>query len=359
MSVANAVQKGDFDLNLVSLRKPLEFPDNTIQSTAYTGGSGIPTLEEVLTSGDDAQGLDIQGVNNLGATTIGATNISVANLEVTTQIELTPTGNTVNFLGEINQVANNISFSGNQLTSTRITNNSGGVSNVPALVIGDNTNGNTLQFIPLADEDYINPYVTVQEIVIGAINPVSSPLTLTCTSGTSLGVKITDFSVSIGAGGGGNTPTNLTVYQASGTLEYGSSHQFVDGVAQYSNNGNASAIIPSAPSTLASIVPGFEVLTAYITGNAGSVNQTFILQHNRSNSTNYAVFPTIYYGYSGSAGTFDLNGTSNTVSQLVVNGITNTQFSVYFNKGTGDNINIYLSCLVVYEMPNTTYPKAY
>ena len=56
MSVANSVQKGDFDLNVVSLRKPLEFPNGSVQSTASSPpvskladvsiGAGIP-----LTSG--------------------------------------------------------------------------------------------------------------------------------------------------------------------------------------------------------------------------------------------------------------------------------------------------------------------
>lgn len=60
MCDTNAI--GDFDLNLVKIRKPLEFPDATIQSTAYTGGAGVPTLEEVLLSDNDANGEDIIGV---------------------------------------------------------------------------------------------------------------------------------------------------------------------------------------------------------------------------------------------------------------------------------------------------------
>lgn len=63
MCDTNAI--GDFDLNLVKIRKPLEFPDATIQSTAYTGGAGVPTLEEVLLSDNDANGEDIIGVGSI------------------------------------------------------------------------------------------------------------------------------------------------------------------------------------------------------------------------------------------------------------------------------------------------------
>jgi hypothetical protein len=63
MSVANSIQKGDFDLNLISLQKPLEFPNGTIQTTAYTGAVGTETLNEVLIVGNDAGGL---GITNVG-----------------------------------------------------------------------------------------------------------------------------------------------------------------------------------------------------------------------------------------------------------------------------------------------------
>lgn len=67
MSASSSV--GDFNLNLVKLRKPLEFADGTIQDTAYTG-DGSETLAEVLAVDNDALGQDIVGVDNLSLTQI-------------------------------------------------------------------------------------------------------------------------------------------------------------------------------------------------------------------------------------------------------------------------------------------------
>ena len=75
MSFSNTT--GAFSLNNVIVRKPIMFPDGTIQSTAYTGASGVPTIEEVLISGDDANGLDIVGVDNLSLTSITFPDTSV------------------------------------------------------------------------------------------------------------------------------------------------------------------------------------------------------------------------------------------------------------------------------------------
>lgn len=77
MSYSNAT--GRFDLNKVYLRKPLVYPDGTTQTTAYTGSGGSSTLEQVLTSGNDANGLDIVGVDNLSVATITFPDASVQN----------------------------------------------------------------------------------------------------------------------------------------------------------------------------------------------------------------------------------------------------------------------------------------
>jgi len=63
MSISNSL--GAFDLDLINLRKPLKFSDGTIQDTAYTGGTGVPTLAEVLASGDDGNEQDIVNINTL------------------------------------------------------------------------------------------------------------------------------------------------------------------------------------------------------------------------------------------------------------------------------------------------------
>ena len=69
MSANNSV--GNFNLNTVNLRKPIKFPDGTTQNTAYTGSSGIPTLSNVLSSGNNAGGL---GITNVGDISMAAGN---------------------------------------------------------------------------------------------------------------------------------------------------------------------------------------------------------------------------------------------------------------------------------------------
>ena len=56
---------GQFSLNEIIIRKPLQFPDGTIQSTAYAGTAGEPTLQIVLTAGSSAGGLNITDVGTL------------------------------------------------------------------------------------------------------------------------------------------------------------------------------------------------------------------------------------------------------------------------------------------------------
>jgi hypothetical protein len=57
MASSNSV--GAFSLNNVVLRKPLLYPDGSVQLTAYEGAGGVPTLAEVLVSGSSAGSSDI------------------------------------------------------------------------------------------------------------------------------------------------------------------------------------------------------------------------------------------------------------------------------------------------------------
>lgn len=197
MSVANSLQQIDTSVyNTLKLRTDLEFDNGTIQQTAYEGAGGVPTLEEVLITGNDAQGLNIDGVGTLTADTV------VAN----TQIQLLPTGNTVNFAGEINQIALGAGFNGNQLLPTIITSNAGqGTS--PALIVSDNTLGDGLYVLPNASNNaFSNPFVNAGDLAIVA-SSVTQPMAICCDSATTNGVRITDTSVSVGAGGNADTPS--------------------------------------------------------------------------------------------------------------------------------------------------------
>jgi len=79
---------------------------------------------------------------------------------------------------------------------------------------------------------------------------------------------------------------------------------------------------------------------------------------NGNGTTNYSVFPSIYYGYTGSSGTYNANETSNAIKQIIITGITSSQFTWTLRKTTGDNVNVYLLFLVVYSV-SSNYPKVY
>ncbi len=70
------------------------------------------------------------------------------------------------------------------------------------------------------------------------------------------------------------------------------------------------------------------------------------------------MFPSIYYGYSGSSGTNNAVNTSGTCGQIVISSRTATTYNWNLEKGTGDNVNVYLVFLVVYNL-GSDYPSSY
>jgi hypothetical protein len=190
MSATNAI--GDFDLNTIKLRKKIEFPDGTIQSTAATDGN--EDLADVLLVGNDADGQDITGVGTL---------------EVNTQIQLTPAGDTVNFLGEINQVATGVSFAGNQLTNTLI--NTGVAEGSSGLSVRDVGAVNGLYVVPNSQNNLFNPLVDAGNVSVVA-SSATQTLTLSNNNATTNGVKISGATMTMGSGGTSDTPTNSLVF---------------------------------------------------------------------------------------------------------------------------------------------------
>jgi hypothetical protein len=192
MSATNAI--GDFDLNTIKLRKKIEFPDGTIQDTAYTG-DGSEDLAEVLAIGNDADGQDILGVGTL---------------EVNTQIELTPSGNTVNFLGDINQVAVGTIFNGNQLQPTLI-NSGAGSSTTIGLQVNDISGTQGLSILPNATNNVYNPIVNANDVLVVA-NSTTQSLAICCDSATTNGIRVSDTSMVMGVGGNADTPTSNIIF---------------------------------------------------------------------------------------------------------------------------------------------------
>jgi len=102
-----------------------------------------------------------------------------------------------------------------------------------------------------------------------------------------------------------------------------------------------------------------EILWFNITGNASATTETMILQNNITSTTNYSVFPSFYYGFTGSGGTYNIGQTCNAVSQVMITGRTNTEFQWYLNKTTGDNINVMIYFLIIYAIGNSNYPSTW
>ena len=105
-----------------------------------------------------------------------------------------------------------------------------------------------------------------------------------------------------------------------------------------------------------SAVPNMEILFYHLTGDGSEATATMTLANNINETTNYAVFPSLYYGYSGSSGTY---GVFDSFFKINVSNFTSTQFSANFQKGSGNNANVYIQFLVIYDMVGTDFPKSY
>lgn len=120
-------------------------------------------------------------------------------------------------------------------------------------------------------------------------------------------------------------------------------------------NGNLTVtgnITSSSPSNM-------EILYFQLRGTAGNVQETMTLAHNTTSTTNYSVFPSLYYGFSGSSGTYDSFSTSSALHNIVIGGRTDSSFNWSVNKATGDNVNVFLVFLVIYNASNSNYPSYY
>ena len=105
-----------------------------------------------------------------------------------------------------------------------------------------------------------------------------------------------------------------------------------------------------------SAMPNMEVLFFHLTGTVEQSTTTMLLANNISGTTNYAVFPSLYYGYSGSGDTYHVY---DSYFNINVSDFTDTQFYCNIKKGSGDAANVYIQFLVIYDVPGTDFPKNY
>ena len=103
-------------------------------------------------------------------------------------------------------------------------------------------------------------------------------------------------------------------------------------------------------------MPNMEVLFHHLTGDNDQNTATMLLQNNINGTTNYAVFPSLYYGYHGSSDTYRV---FDSFFNINVSGFTETQFFCNIKKNTGDAANVYIQFLVIYDVEGTDFPKSY
>jgi hypothetical protein len=102
-----------------------------------------------------------------------------------------------------------------------------------------------------------------------------------------------------------------------------------------------------------------EILYYQLKGNAANVVETMTLVHNTTATLNYSVFPSLYYGFTGSSGTYDALQTSSALNNIVIGARTDSSFTWSVNKSTGDNVNVFVVFLVIYNASSSDYYTSY
>jgi hypothetical protein len=66
-----------------------------------------------------------------------------------------------------------------------------------------------------------------------------------------------------------------------------------------------------------------------------------------------------YYGYTGSEGTYTATASSTALGHVIISAITANNFVWNVGKNTGNNVSVYITFLICYNLANTDYPKVY
>ena len=106
-------------------------------------------------------------------------------------------------------------------------------------------------------------------------------------------------------------------------------------------------------------LPRFQFRRVRITGNSSFVFNHMSIPGNTD--PNYAVFPTFYYGRSVvTGGTYDLNKFSTAVySEVIITEITVSGFKYWLRKATGDNVNVDIHFLIIWNTEYLDYAKSW
>ena len=140
------------------------------------------------------------------------------------------------------------------------------------------------------------------------------------------------------------------------------------GISSITLNSNTSAInfgavsraVQSSDYNNVAVQPiSMETMSVKVTGITNKITLTMTLAQNYASTSNYMVFPSAYYGHTGSSGTYNAQGTASALNNSIIFDRNPLNFKCYCAKATNDNVNIYITFLVVYNGGGSNYPASY
>ena len=115
-----------------------------------------------------------------------------------------------------------------------------------------------------------------------------------------------------------------------------------------SYNTNFNSVVNNSTLNLANIYPRCQYFSQNFSNDNSTITLNFTV-NNTSGTTNYYIFPSYCYNLlEGSGGTYNGITASGASRTLIVSNKTATSFTVTFRKGTGDNWNGGVTCLVIF-----------
>ena len=100
---------------------------------------------------------------------------------------------------------------------------------------------------------------------------------------------------------------------------------------------------------IVNVFPVTKFYTVHITGDSRYTDAYIHFPINSQFGTNYIVFASYNYNYSGSSGTYDANAHSRILREIVISNRQSNGFKYHLNSGDGDNKNIFMTLMVVYS----------
>jgi hypothetical protein len=222
-----------------------------------------------------------------------------------------------------------------------------------------NNNNNATHYLTFTDSATGNQNLHTNSGI--TCNPNTDTITATTFDGTATKVATTSDNTSgtyfIPFTKTATSSETLYVDNSSGPLTYNPNSATLSTTTfQGALNGTASNALQATNQANGVAIPAMYFFYADATGGGSTESGTFTFT--ALPDTDYGVFSSIYYGYSGSGGTYTASQSSGAISTMIIYNITTTSFSWIFERTTGQNLNV----KVVFQLirsPSLNYAKSY